>query len=91
MDRLDSKKDVDWLKTLLTEHTVCIISIPLGEKIGNGIQNALVGNGLCDDETNYPHCNYDGFECCGSEINTVINPGPYPSEYSCEECLCKGK
>jgi hypothetical protein len=61
------------------------------EILGNGIHNALVGNGFCDDETNYPNCNYDGFECCGWEINTVSNPGTYHEEYSCIECLCKGK
>ena len=39
---------------------------------------ALVGNSVCNDETNIAACNYDGGDCCGSCINT---------EY-CSNCDC---
>ena len=39
----------------------------------------LVGNGLCNDETNIPECNYDGGDCCVN-VNTD----------SCSECNCLG-
>ena len=39
---------------------------------------ALVGNGLCNDETNNPDCNYDGGDCCAMNANTN----------SCSECVC---
>ena len=29
------------------------------------IQNALVGDGYCDDERNNEKCNFDGGDCCG--------------------------
>jgi hypothetical protein len=38
----------------------------------------LVGNGLCNDETNNPDCNYDGGECCVVNANTN----------ACSECEC---
>jgi hypothetical protein len=28
------------------------------------IQNALVGDGYCDDETNNENCHFDGGDCC---------------------------
>ena len=38
----------------------------------------LVGNGLCDDETNILECNFDDGDCCGSNITTT----------HCSECQC---
>ena len=38
----------------------------------------LVGNGLCDDETNTLECNFDDGDCCGSNITTT----------HCSECQC---
>jgi hypothetical protein len=38
----------------------------------------LVGNGVCEDETNNQDCNYDGGDCCVVNANTV----------SCSECVC---
>ena len=33
--------------------------------------NLLIGNGICDDETNNMGCMYDGFDCCVSDdVNT---------------------
>jgi hypothetical protein len=39
---------------------------------------ALVGNGLCNDETNNANCNYDGGDCC--VVNSI-------TDY-CYQCLC---
>ena len=38
----------------------------------------LVNNGICNDESNYQECNYDGGECCGSHVNNEF----------CKECKC---
>ena len=40
----------------------------------------IVGDGLCNDETNNPDCNYDGGDCCGSCVVTE----------QCSECQCLG-
>ena len=37
-----------------------------------------VGDGFCDDATNNLVCNYDGGDCCLSDIKTNY----------CNECLC---
>ena len=29
----------------------------------------LVGNGVCNDETNIAGCNYDGGDCCGPDVS----------------------
>ena len=42
------------------------------------IQNALVGDGYCDDERNNEKCNFDGGDCCGPNVNTLY----------CNECKC---
>ena len=36
------------------------------------------GDGSCDDATNIIVCNYDGGDCCGSEVNIAY----------CQHCLC---
>ena len=38
----------------------------------------LLGDGLCDDESNNAECNFDGGDCCGDCINTD----------HCSECHC---
>ena len=43
------------------------------------ITNPLVGNSLCNDETNNLSCNYDGGDCCVN-VNTDF----------CSECNCLG-
>ena len=37
-----------------------------------------VNNGYCQDHVNTAECNYDGGDCCGSNVNT----------FYCVECLC---
>ena len=37
-----------------------------------------MGNGYCNDQTNTAECNYDGGDCCGSNVNTQ----------SCDNCIC---
>ena len=37
-----------------------------------------VGDGICDDGNNNHYCNYDGGDCCGSDVNTNY----------CYECQC---
>ena len=37
-----------------------------------------VGDGYCDDYTNIEGCNFDGGDCCGSNVNTDW----------CTECIC---
>ena len=39
---------------------------------------ALIGNGFCNDESNNANCNYDGGDCCGVNVNTIL----------CFECAC---
>ena len=48
-----------------------------GNVTGNGVPNALVGNGICNNETNNIDCNYDGFDCCGLDINQDFCHGNY--------------
>jgi hypothetical protein len=38
-----------------------------------------IGDGFCDDETNTEICQFDGGDCCGSNVNTQY----------CIECVCK--
>ena len=37
-----------------------------------------MGNGLCSDVINNPECDYDGGDCCGSNVNTDW----------CTDCIC---
>ena len=44
--------------------------------LDDGITNTLVGDGVCNDETNNAECDYDGGDCCpNSELvaNSVCN------------------
>ena len=47
----------------------------------HGISNALVGNGICNDEVNNFKCGLDGFDCCGGNVNYE----------NCTECNCHGE
>ena len=40
--------------------------------------NQWFGDGYCDDANNNLDCNYDGGDCCGSNVNTLF----------CSECQC---
>ena len=51
----------------------------MNEINSNGIPNALVANGFCNDETNNQECNYDGGDCCGCIL----------TDY-CSDCQCLG-
>ena len=37
-----------------------------------------IGDGFCDDETNNVGCNFDGGDCCVTNVNTNY----------CTECTC---
>ena len=53
----------------------------LGLQSENGtVQNPLVGNGFCNDETNILECNFDAFDCCG--YNGSVNTA------DCTNCTC---
>ena len=52
--------------------------IQLVTKKGCGSPN-WKGDGYCDDENNNKECEYDGGDCCGSNVNTNF----------CTECACK--
>ena len=51
---------------------------PWTTNIGGCANQHWAGDGWCDDGTNNQECNYDGGDCCGSNVNT---------EY-CSECQC---
>ena len=36
----------------------------------DGWPSSQIGNGLCSDVINNPECDYDGGDCCGSNVNT---------------------
>ena len=38
----------------------------------------MLGNNVCNDETNHAECNYDGGDCCLSN----------PIKDNCSECVC---
>ena len=47
--------------------------------VGEGCEDfLLIGNGICNVETNNKKCLYDGGDCCGSCVNVD----------SCTECTC---
>ena len=49
----------------------------IDQSVGSDVNNILIGNGFCNDETNNAKCNYDGFDCC---IDSNL--------YQCSECIC---
>ena len=46
--------------------------------ITNGCCDEWVADGYCDDDNNNQHCNYDGGDCCGLNVNTLY----------CSDCYC---
>ena len=42
---------------------------PLDGLTSGGITHPVVGNGVCDEETNNIECNYDNGECCGPDVS----------------------
>ena len=46
-----------------------------------GIIPSSVGDGICNDETNNEHCNYDGLDCCQIPVNITL----------CSVCSCHGQ
>ena len=48
------------------------------ETCASGVAHPLVGNDICNDETNVEECDFDGGDCCGSCIN--VN--------HCSQCIC---
>ena len=53
----------------------------MGDVVDNGVFNPLVGDGVCNDETNNGECYYDGLDCCRSPVNATL----------CSNCLCHGE
>ena len=41
-------------------------------------QPSWKGDGICDDNNNNKECEYDGGDCCGSNVNTTF----------CNQCQC---
>ena len=60
----------------------CLVVFYLLETISLSVPGCdnvqLVGNGLCNNKTNNPDCNYDGGDCCVVNANTT----------HCSECAC---
>ena len=50
----------------------------LGEPIIDCPNLQWNGDGFCDDSNNIIECNYDGGDCCGSDVNIAY----------CQQCLC---
>merc|ERR1712156_951791 len=48
------------------------------DKFGPKALKDWIGNGFCDDFLNMAECNFDGGECCGSDVKTDF----------CENCEC---
>ena len=48
--------------------------------IENNVNNAFLGDGICQDDTNNVGCHYDNFDCCGNNF----------SKSYCDECQCHG-
>ena len=61
----------------------------IGGVSDNGlISNILVGNQVCNDETNTPECNYDGGDCCSSP--EMVANGFCNDETNTASCLYDG-
>ena len=42
------------------------------ECVPSFLSNPLVGNGVCNNETNTKECNFDGGDCCSEDCETII-------------------
>ena len=56
----------------------CSVCACLGNVTNYETINALVGNSICNDETNNLKCNYDHGDCCLSNVNMD----------TCSDCMC---
>ena len=54
------------------------ITTPSETTTGGSCNQGWIANGFCDDINNNLFCNYDGGDCCGSNVHTQY----------CTECLC---
>ena len=54
------------------------ITTTSGTTVSVGCNQWFLGDGFCDDAYNNLDCNYDGGDCCGSNVNTLF----------CSECQC---
>ena len=71
---------------------LCTIVLYLKSQFLDCIYPNWVGDDFCDDENNYPHCNYDGGDCCvlpGGNVNTAycsecacLDPNPFPPAFN---------
>ena len=77
-----TEKDITPLSSLrmTTKRDVAILTSMSSATISTCLHENLVGDGYCDDEANNLICDYDGGDCCSSEINTLF----------CNECQCIG-
>ena len=72
----------DCCKNLNTEHcSECKCFHQKTCAVNPGFLPSIVKDGICNDETNNEECDYDGGDCCSSNINTEL----------CFECICYGK
>ena len=95
------------LTTLKSSCNSCIVTNHcsdcecFGGATGDGVHNALVGNGYCNDEYNNADCNYDGGDCCPTPdllangiCNDETNNGTCSFDFgdcclsSCSDCGC---
>ena len=53
----------------------------LVETCAAGVTHVFIGDGVCNDETNIVGCDYDGLDCCGSNVDID----------HCTDCACHGK
>merc|ERR1712018_1011848 len=56
-----------------------VAALPHQDRQGGCMVPPWVGDGVCDDFNNFADCNFDGGDCCGSNVNTAF----------CHECKCK--
>ena len=47
----------------------------------NGLPNALLADGFCNDQTINAHCFFDGLDCCRSPVDETF----------CSNCSCHGE
>merc|ERR1712062_450906 len=64
------------VKTIFCEACQCLDPNPSARC--DSICDDFVGDGVCDDLCNTAACDYDGGDCCGSEVDTMW----------CEACEC---
>ena len=61
------------INIILTLIYFCFVSI-------TDCADSGAGDGFCDDEYNHIDCNFDGGDCCGSNVDASL----------CYICLCHG-